>query len=106
MLPIPGIADFLEAAAAQYNFVPDRPKTDAEFKQAYAKVAAAAGLTREQAVRIYAFETGGNGNTTGRRASSESKNARPISTAIGYNQFLSTNTVSLLAITATNSSPR
>ncbi len=27
----------------------------------YARVAAAAGLTREQAVRIYAFETGGNG---------------------------------------------
>ena len=37
-LPIPGIADFLKAAAAQYNFVPDRPKTEMEFKQAYAKV--------------------------------------------------------------------
>ncbi len=24
--------------------------------------ASAAGLTREQAVRVYAFETGGNGN--------------------------------------------
>src|SRR5579859_3932865 len=30
VLPIPGIADFLKAAAAQYSFVPDRPKTDAE----------------------------------------------------------------------------
>ena len=43
----------------------DRPKTELEFKQAYAKVAAAAGLTRDQAVRIYAFETGGNGTYDG-----------------------------------------
>ena len=27
-LPIPGIADFLKAAAEQYSFVPDRPKTE------------------------------------------------------------------------------
>ena len=27
-----------------------------------ARVAQAAGLTREQAVRVYSFETGGNGN--------------------------------------------
>ena len=33
-----------------------------EFKRAYARVAAAAGLTREQAVRVYSFETGGTGN--------------------------------------------
>lgn len=66
---------------------------------AYAKVATAAGLTREQAVRIYAFETGGNGTydvqaglTTPRR-----KGARPISPAVGYNQLLNTNTVGLLA---------
>ena len=32
------------------------------FKRAYARVASAAGLTREQAVRVYSFETGGNGN--------------------------------------------
>ena len=41
--------------------MPQRPKTDLDFKRAYAKVAAAAGLTREQIVRVYAFETGGNG---------------------------------------------
>ena len=41
--PIPTIADFLKAAAEQYNFVPDRPKTEAEFKQAYAKVATRGG---------------------------------------------------------------
>jgi len=98
VLPIPGIADFLKAAAAHYNFVPDRPKTDAEFKQAYAKVAAAAGLTRDQAVRIYAFETGGNGTYDGQAGIvGNRKDARPISPAMGYNQLLSTNTVSLLA---------
>ena len=98
VLPIPGIADFLKAAAAQYSFVPDRPRTDAEFKQAYAKVAAAAGLTRDQAVRIYAFETGGNGTYDGQAGIvGNRKDARPISPAMGYNQLLSTNTVSLLA---------
>jgi len=95
--PIPGIADFLKAAAAHYNFVPDRP-TDIEFKRAYAKVAAAAGLTRDQAVRIYAFETGGNGTYDGQAGIvGNRKDARPISPAMGYNQLLSTNTVSLLA---------
>ena len=89
---------FSQAAAEQYNFVPDRPKTEAEFKQAYAKVAAAAGLTSDQAVRIYAFETGGNGTYDGQAGYRRNrKDARPISPAIGYNQLLSTNTVSLLA---------
>ena len=98
MLPIPGIADFLKAAATHYSFVPDRPKSDAEFKQNYAKVAAAAGLTRDQAVRIYAFETGGNGTYDGQAGIvGNRKDARPISPAMGYNQLLSTNTVSLLA---------
>ena len=97
-LPIPGIADFLAAAAAHYSFVPDRPKTEMEFKQAYARAAAAAGLTKDQAVRIYAFETGGNGTYDGQAGIvGNRKDARPISPAMGYNQLLSTNTVSLLA---------
>ncbi|MEI8150809.1 MAG: hypothetical protein WCG92_04345 [Hyphomicrobiales bacterium] len=96
--PIPNIADFLKAAEEQYRFVPDRPKNDLEFKRAYAKAAAAAGLTREQAVRIYAFETGGNGTYDGQAGIvGNRKNARPISPAMGYNQLLSTNSVSLLA---------
>ena len=95
--PIPGIADFLRAAASHYDFVPDRP-TDAQFKQTYAKVASAAGLTRDQAVRIYAFETGGNGTYDGQAGIvGNRKDARPISPAMGYNQLLSTNTVGLLA---------
>jgi len=98
VLPIPGIVDFLKAAAEHYNFTPDRPKTDAEFKQAYAKVATAAGLTKDQAVRVYAFETGGNGTYDGQAGIvGNRKDARPISPAMGYNQLLSTNTVSLLA---------
>jgi hypothetical protein len=96
---IPVVADFLKAAAEQYGFVPDRP-TEAQFKQAYAKVAAATGLTREQAVRVYAFETGGNGTYDGQAGLSSAggrKNGRPISPAIGYNQLLTTNSVGLLA---------
>jgi hypothetical protein len=93
---IPTIPEFLQAAAEQFQFVPQRPTED-EFKQAYAKVAAAAGLTREQAVRIYAFETGGNGGYDTQAGLTSRKNARPISPAIGYNQLLSTNSVSLLA---------
>ena len=83
------VADFLKAAAEQYHFVPERPKNEAEFKQAYAKVAAAAGLTKDQAVRIYAFETGGNG-TYDVQAGLTSRSARtraPISPAMGYNQL-------------------
>ena len=97
--PIPTVADFLRHAAQQFHFRPDRPSSDAAFKQAYARVALAAGLTREQAVRIYAFETGGNGtyDVQAGLTSPHRPDARPISPAIGYNQLLSTNSVSLLA---------
>jgi hypothetical protein len=58
----------------------------------------AAGLTREQAVRIYAFETGGNGTYDVQSGLTHPRpNARAISTAIGYNQLITTNSVSLLA---------
>lgn len=95
---IPTIPEILAAAAEQYNFKPDRP-TDAEFKQAYAKVATAAGITREQAVRVYAFETGGKGTYDGQAGLSGAggNRGRPISPAIGYNQLLTTNSVSLVA---------
>lgn len=98
--PIPTLADFLRHAAEQFQFVPDRPRTEVEFKQAYARAASAAGLTRAQAVRVYAFETGGNGTYDGQAGLASAggrKGGRPISPAVGYNQLLSTNTVSLLA---------
>src|SRR5258705_6094511 len=56
---IPIVADLLKAATEHFQFAPQRPGSEMEFKRAYARVAAAAGLTREQAVRVYSFETGG-----------------------------------------------
>ena len=95
---IPVVADLLKAALDNFQFVPQRPATEVEFKRAYARVAAAAGLTREQAVRVYAFETGGNGNHDMQSGLSASRpGSRAISTAIGYNQLLTTNSVELIA---------
>ena len=96
--PIPVVADFLQAAAEQFQFVPQRPSSEVEFKRAYARYALAAGLTREQAVRVYSFETGGTGNHDMQSGLSASRpGSRAISTAIGYNQLLTTNSVELLA---------
>src|ERR1700686_5824643 len=95
---IPVVADLLKAAQDNFQFVPQRPASEVEFKRAYARVAAAAGLTREQAVRVYSFETGGNGNHDMQSGLSALRpGSRAISTAIGYNQLLTTNTVELLA---------
>jgi len=93
---IPVVADLLQAAAEQYQFKPQRPANELEFKRAYARVAAAAGLTREQAVRVYSFETGGTGNYDV-QSGIEHGGRRAISTAIGYNQLLTTNSVELMA---------
>jgi hypothetical protein len=95
---IPVVADLLKAAAEHFQFSPQRPASEIEFKRAYARVAAAAGLTREQAVRVYSFETGGNGNHDMQSGLSASRpGSRAISTAIGYNQLLTTNSVELVA---------
>ncbi len=94
--PIPVVADFLRAAQELYQFTPQRPATELEFKRAYARYALASGLTREQAVRVYSFETGGTG-TYDVQAGIEHGGKRAISTAIGYNQLLTTNSVELLA---------
>jgi hypothetical protein len=93
---IPVVADLLQAASQQYQFRPQRPANELEFKRAYARVAAAAGLTREQAVRVYSFETGGTGNYDV-QSGIEHGGTRAISTAIGYNQLLTTNSVELVA---------
>jgi hypothetical protein len=95
---IPLVADLLKAAAEHFQFAPQRPAGELEFKRAYARTASAAGLTREQAVRVYSFETGGNGNHDMQSGLSASRpGSRAISTAIGYNQLLTTNSVELLA---------
>ncbi len=93
---IPVFADFLAAASAEWGFMPDLPASDAEFMRAYARAARAAGLTREQIVGVYAFETGGHGSYNSQAGLTTPRpNAHAISPAIGYNQLLSTNTVSL-----------
>ena len=96
--PIPVVADFLQAAVEQYGFVPQRPASDLDFKRAYARTARTAGLTRDQIVGVYAFETGGRGTydtQAGLEPPGPGKHA--VSPAIGYNQLLSTNSVSLMA---------
>src|SRR5580704_6427759 len=87
---IPVVADLLQAASDNFQWTPLRPASELDFKRAYARFAAAAGLTREQAVRVYAFETGGNGTHA---SQSGFHGSQAISTAIGYNQLLTTNTV-------------
>ncbi len=95
---IPVVADLLKAAAEHFQFAPQRPGGELEFKRAYARVASAAGLTREQAVRVYSFETGGSGNHDMQSGLSASRpGSRAISTAIGYNQLLTSNSVELMA---------
>jgi hypothetical protein len=95
---IPVVADFLKAAAEHFQFVPQRPASEVEFKRAYARYALASGLTREQAVRVYSFETGGTGNHDMQSGLSASRpGSRAISTATGYNQLLTTNSVELMA---------
>jgi hypothetical protein len=91
---IPLVGDLLQAAGEHFQWAPQKPSSEIEFKRAYARVALTAGLTREQAVRVYSFETGGNGNYD---MQSGLKSGHAISTAIGYNQLLTTNSVELLA---------
>src|ERR1700761_4823959 len=93
---IPVVADLLQAAQQQFQFTPQRPASELEFKRAYASIARAMGLTREQAVRVYSFETGGTGNYDV-QSGIEHGGTRAISTAIGYNQLLTTNSVELVA---------
>lgn len=94
---LPVVADFLRSAKEHFGFEPDQAN-ETDFKRAYAKVASSAGITREQAVRIYGFETGGNGKFDAQAGLIFSKpGARAISTALGYNQLLTANTTSLLA---------
>ena len=95
---VPVVADFLRAAAQEFGLVPQQPRSEIEYKRAYAKIAFAAGLTKEQVVRIYAFESGGDGTYDVQAGLEQPKpGAQAISTALGYNQLLATNSVELLA---------
>ena len=94
---VPVVADFVAAARQQFKFVPRFPQSETEFKRVYAKVALAAGLTREQIVRIYGFEATGNGSYDIEAGLEYNKHGRAITTALGYNQLLATNSVEILA---------
>ena len=94
---IPVVADLRKAAKEHFDFVPQPPASEIDYKRAYVQVAAAAGLTREQAVRVYVFEAGGNGLYDVQAGLERSREGRPISTALGYNQLLTTNSVEVLA---------
>ena len=94
---VPVVADFVAAALQEFKFIPRFPQSETEFKRAYAKVAFAAGLTREQIVRIYGFEATGNGSYDIEAGLEYNKHGRAITTALGYNQLLATNSVEILA---------
>ncbi len=94
---VPVVADFLAAAQQEFRFSPRQPQNDSEFKRVYARVAQAAGLSRDQAVRIYGFEASGNGSYDVEAGREYNKQARAITTALGYNQLLATNTVEIIA---------
>ena len=94
---IPGVEDFVAASKRVYGFQPERPSNESEFMRTYVNAAREIGLNREQLVSIYAFETGGDGTHDLQSGMTKGKaNARPVSTAIGYNQLVATASVSLM----------
>src|SRR6185295_17938671 len=93
---IASVSDFLAAAKAQFGFVPKRT-TEAEFKRKYAAEALKVGLTKDQVVRIYALETGGQGTYDMQSGINPvTRQGRPISSALGYAQLLHANSTSEL----------
>ncbi|MBO0765651.1 MAG: hypothetical protein J2P50_13835 [Hyphomicrobiaceae bacterium] len=89
--PLPTIADFVANAKKQFGFVPKRA-TEQEFKQSYAREALRVGLTKDQVVRVYALETGGQGTYDMQSGINPvTKQGKPISSALGYAQLLHAN---------------
>jgi hypothetical protein len=91
--PLPTVSDFLVHAKALYGFVPT-PTSEQDFKRKYAQEALAVGLSKDQVVRIYALETGGQGTYDMQAGFNPlSKQGRAISSALGYAQLLHANSV-------------
>ncbi len=90
------VADFLAAAKQLYGFAPAHLR-EADFKRRYAAEALAAGLSKDQVVRVYALETGGIG-TYDMQAGIHpvTRAGKPISSALGYAQLLHANSVNEL----------
>ncbi len=94
--PKPGVAEFLASARAEFGFVPT-PSTEREFKLRYAEEALRLGLTKAQVVRVYALETGGRGTYDMQAGiDPDTRQGRPISSALGYAQLLNANSVNEL----------
>ncbi len=93
---LPGVADYLTSAKANYGFAPTFI-AERDFKRRFALEALTAGLSKTQVVRVYALETGGDG-TFDMQAGIHpiTKQGRPISSALGYAQLLHANSVSEL----------
>ncbi|MGF1623212.1 MAG: hypothetical protein ACFCUR_21730 [Rhodomicrobiaceae bacterium] len=95
---LPVVKDFLRYAKARYDFVPELPAREIDYKRAYARTALAAGISKDQAVRIYGFEASGNGLYDVQAGLESGKpGGRAISTALGYNQLLVANTIGLVS---------
>ena len=95
---VPTIPEMLASARTYFQFAPDRPASELDFKRAYARALAAEGIDADLAVRVYAFETGGLGTYDVQSGLLNAKpGAKPLSPAIGYNQLLITYTLHLLA---------
>jgi hypothetical protein len=91
--PLPTVSDFLAHAKALYGFEPT-PTSEQGFKRKYAQEALAVGLTKDQVVRIYALETGGQGTYDMQAGFNPlTKQGRAISSALGYAQLLHANSV-------------
>ncbi len=90
--PLPSVADFLTHAKTEFGFVPKRA-TEREFKTSYAIEALKVGLTKDQVVRVYALETGGQGTYDMQSGINPvTRQGKPISSALGYAQLLHANT--------------
>jgi hypothetical protein len=95
---VPTIPEMLASAQQYFQFVPQRPISELEFKRAYARAVAAEEIAPELAVRLYAFETGGIGTYDVQSGLLNARpGAKPLSAAVGYNQLLITYTMHLLA---------
>jgi hypothetical protein len=95
---VPTIPEMLASALKYFQFTPQRPASELDFKRAYAKAVAAEGVSPELAVRLYAFETGGIGTYDVQSGLLNARaGAKPLSAAVGYNQLLITYTMHLLS---------
>jgi hypothetical protein len=91
--PLPVVADYLRHAKEHFDFVPHRIP-EADFKRNYAHAALAAGLSKDQILRVYALETGGMGTADMQSGINPvTKKGRAVSSALGYAQLLDANSV-------------